>query len=65
MATQLSRTVLVTGSSQGLGLEFVRQFAIAEIPPEVIIATCRNPDEATVSIIIIIIIITIIFPLQD
>ncbi|KAG0719352.1 hypothetical protein GWK47_007301 [Chionoecetes opilio] len=45
--TSLARTVLVTGSSRGLGLEFVRQLAVAEYPPKVIIATCRNPDKAT------------------
>lgn len=36
-------TVLITGSSRGLGLEFARQYA--ELGWNVI-ATCRNPDEA-------------------
>ncbi|KAG0717660.1 putative oxidoreductase [Chionoecetes opilio] len=45
--TSLARTVLVTGSNRGLGLEFVRQLAVAEHPPKVIIATCRNPANAT------------------
>uniref|UniRef100_A0A0P4WCZ2 Ketoreductase (KR) domain-containing protein n=1 Tax=Scylla olivacea TaxID=85551 RepID=A0A0P4WCZ2_SCYOL len=47
MANPLSRTVMVTGSSRGLGLEIVRQLAVADNPPKVIIATCRNPDKAT------------------
>lgn len=37
-------TILVTGASRGLGLEFVRQYAAAG---EQIIATCRKPQTAT------------------
>jgi NAD(P)-dependent dehydrogenase (short-subunit alcohol dehydrogenase family) len=37
-------TALITGSSRGLGLEFVRQFATAGCH---VIATCRNPESAT------------------
>lgn len=36
-------TVLITGSSRGLGLEFVRQYAAEGWR---VIATCRNPDTA-------------------
>ena len=49
MATPLFYTVMVTGSSRGLGLEMVRQFAVADSPPKIIIASCRNPDKAPVS----------------
>lgn len=38
--------MLVTGSSRGLGLEMVRQLAQHITPPDVIIATCRNPEAA-------------------
>lgn len=37
-------TVLVTGSSRGIGLEFVRQFAAQGWR---VIATCRDPERAT------------------
>lgn len=37
-------TILVTGASRGLGLEFVRQYAAQG---QQIIATCRNPETAT------------------
>ena len=45
---QVCGSVLVTGSSRGLGLELVRQLIKAITPPEVIIATCRNPNDAQV-----------------
>ena len=38
------RTVLITGSNRGIGLEFVRQYAAAGWR---VIATCRNPGKAT------------------
>jgi NAD(P)-dependent dehydrogenase (short-subunit alcohol dehydrogenase family) len=37
-------TALITGSNRGLGLEFVRQFVAVGCD---VIATCRNPDDAT------------------
>ncbi|MPC73750.1 hypothetical protein E2C01_068087 [Portunus trituberculatus] len=37
---------MVTGSSRGLGLEIVRQLAVGDNPPKVILATCRNPEKA-------------------
>ncbi len=37
------RTVLITGSNRGIGLEFVRQYAAAGWQ---VIATCRAPDTA-------------------
>ncbi|OWF41595.1 uncharacterized protein LOC110462206 [Mizuhopecten yessoensis] len=40
------KTVLVTGSNRGLGLEFVRQLASLPSSPSCIIATCRKPDNA-------------------
>ncbi|XP_042881655.1 C-factor-like [Penaeus japonicus] len=43
----LSRSVLVTGSNRGLGLELVKQISASLSPPEVIIAACRNCEKAT------------------
>ncbi|XP_047484053.1 C-factor-like isoform X1 [Penaeus chinensis] len=43
----LSRSVLVTGSNRGLGLELVKQISASLTPPEVIIAACRDRDKAT------------------
>ncbi|KAM6430319.1 C-signal-like isoform 1-T1 [Liasis olivaceus] len=37
------RSVLVTGSNRGLGLELVRQLARKSNPPQWIFATCRDP----------------------
>ncbi|KAG8726259.1 hypothetical protein FRC12_023561, partial [Ceratobasidium sp. 428] len=37
-------TWLITGSSRGLGLEFVTQ--LVNNPNNVVLATCRNPDTA-------------------
>ncbi|XP_074649993.1 C-signal-like [Tubulanus polymorphus] len=43
-----AKTVLVTGANRGLGLEFIKQFAgLKPAAPEIILATCRNPAEAT------------------
>ncbi|XP_055864165.1 C-factor-like [Biomphalaria glabrata] len=41
-----AKTVLVTGASRGLGLEFVRQLLALPKPPEVLIAACRDPEKA-------------------
>lgn len=38
-------TVLITGSNRGIGFEFVKQYAARG---DTVIATCRNPDGATV-----------------
>ncbi|XP_073461527.1 C-signal-like [Aquarana catesbeiana] len=38
------QSVLITGSSRGLGLEFVQQFLKSPNPPQKIFAACRNPD---------------------
>ena len=38
-----SRTVLITGSNRGIGLEFVRQYAALGYT---VLATCRKPEEA-------------------
>ena len=43
----LTGCVLITGTSRGIGLEFVRQLVKrSSITPKHIIATCRNPSEA-------------------
>lgn len=42
-----AKTILITGASRGIGLEFVRQILRLPSPPEVLIAACRNPESAT------------------
>ena len=42
-ADEAQRTVLITGSNRGIGLEFTRQYAAAGWQ---VIATCRNPTGA-------------------
>ena len=46
MASVPPRSVLITGCNRGIGLELVKQFLGHPTPPEVLIATCRNPDKA-------------------
>ncbi|XP_023339776.1 uncharacterized protein LOC111710011 [Eurytemora carolleeae] len=41
-----SAHILITGCSRGLGLEMVKQLAIRETPPALILATCRYPETA-------------------
>ncbi|CAL1540754.1 unnamed protein product [Lymnaea stagnalis] len=41
-----ARTVLITGASSGLGLEYVRQLVSLDKAPEIVIATCRCPETA-------------------
>lgn len=40
-------SVLVTGANRGIGLEFIRQLASVEEPPQYIFAGCRNPGKST------------------
>ncbi|CAL4061122.1 unnamed protein product [Meganyctiphanes norvegica] len=42
----LARSVVITGSNRGLGLEFVKQLTKSAKPPKVLITACRSPDEA-------------------
>ncbi|KAK4292371.1 hypothetical protein Pmani_034862 [Petrolisthes manimaculis] len=46
----VARSLLITGSNRGLGLEMVRQLVLAprtgNPKPEVLIATCRSPHQA-------------------
>ncbi|KAH0619575.1 hypothetical protein JD844_000298 [Phrynosoma platyrhinos] len=39
-----ARSILVTGSNRGIGLELIRQLAEGRNQPEWIFATCRDPD---------------------
>ena len=43
-AAEATRTVLITGTNRGIGLEFVRQYAEQGWQ---VIATCRSPEQAT------------------
>jgi len=45
----VASSILVTGANRGLGLELVRQLASGPsiVRPQLIIAACRNPAEAT------------------
>ncbi|XP_069821324.1 C-signal-like [Dendropsophus ebraccatus] len=40
----MMRSVLVTGSNRGIGLELIKKFVANPQPPEKIFATCRNPE---------------------
>lgn len=44
MAAVRVRTVLLTGSNRGIGLELVKQLLGAPRPPAWIFATCRDPE---------------------
>jgi NAD(P)-dependent dehydrogenase (short-subunit alcohol dehydrogenase family) len=47
MAKELCvKSLFITGTSRGIGLEFVKQFLALSNPPKHIFATCRNPDAA-------------------
>ncbi|XP_045198422.2 C-factor-like [Mercenaria mercenaria] len=41
------KSVLITGSNRGIGLEFVRQFLKFVDPPKYILACCRFPEKAS------------------
>lgn len=43
----LARSILITGCNRGIGLEMVRQLVNSTNPPNILIATCRNPAKAT------------------
>jgi len=40
------RSVLITGCNRGIGLELIKQFLQRSAKPQVLMATCRNPDKA-------------------
>jgi NAD(P)-dependent dehydrogenase (short-subunit alcohol dehydrogenase family) len=42
-----ARSVVVTGAGRGLGLEYVRQLVKLQSPPEVLIATSRDPSSSS------------------
>lgn len=44
-------SILITGSNRGLGLGLVKQLLAASKPTKHIFATCRNPDNAQVTLI--------------
>ncbi|KAM6123836.1 uncharacterized protein FYN12_007925 isoform 2-T2 [Phoenicopterus ruber ruber] len=44
MAAVRARTVVLTGSNRGIGLELVKQLLGAPRPPAWIFATCRDPE---------------------
>ncbi|XP_054856421.1 C-factor-like [Eublepharis macularius] len=46
MAGNQWRTVLVTGANRGIGLELVKQFIGKPNPPQMVFATCRDPEGA-------------------
>ena len=43
------KTVLITGSNRGIGLELVKQFLKLKPPPTNLFAACRSPENAKVS----------------
>ncbi|XP_073456161.1 C-signal-like [Aquarana catesbeiana] len=46
MAEIIIRSVLVTGSNRGIGLQLVKTFLNKRNPPEHVFAACRNPETA-------------------
>ncbi|XP_001364953.2 C-factor-like [Monodelphis domestica] len=46
MALGTCRTVLITGCSRGIGLGLVQEFLTRSPTPDLVIATCRHPDQA-------------------
>jgi len=46
MANLSFKSVFITGSNRGIGLEFVKQLIAYPQPPKHIFATCRQPDTA-------------------
>ncbi|XP_067390502.1 C-signal-like [Emydura macquarii macquarii] len=42
------RSVLVTGTNRGIGLEFIKQFLEKSNPPKWVFATCRDPAGAQI-----------------
>lgn len=42
------KSMLITGTNRGIGLEFVKQIVKLPHPPKWLFATCRNPDQAKV-----------------
>ncbi|XP_018534087.1 C-factor isoform X1 [Lates calcarifer] len=47
MSVSLCKSVLITGSSRGIGLQLVRELAKSSNRPPTIIATARNPTSST------------------
>ena len=45
------KSVLITGSNRGVGLELVEHFLKLPTPPSHVFAACRSPDSAHVSTI--------------
>ena len=46
------KSVLITGSNRGVGLELVKHFLKLPTPPSHVFAACRSPDTAHVSTIL-------------
>ncbi|XP_040180529.1 C-factor-like [Rana temporaria] len=46
MTNLIIRSVLVTGSNRGIGLQLVKTFLNKQNPPEHVFAACRNPETA-------------------
>ncbi|KAJ7306414.1 hypothetical protein JRQ81_009762 [Phrynocephalus forsythii] len=43
---QLCRSILITGCSRGIGLGLVRGLLATSPPPDLVLATCRDPEKA-------------------